>query len=195
MSANKDVAEEIYKKHMALASVDGRLFRKTVREEVMATTGCSPAAASTYYNNSKKSNPVIAGLGRAPAPKGLKKPGNKPDKAADEILDDDECFTVIELVKSEKGFTVGRCQSFELQGEASEKFDSKIEVWPNSIWFLIQGLGPNHGESFKLEQGEIEIKRHDPKCEVPCEESEAELKAEAAMEQFEEIEHDAEMAT
>lgn len=187
MSDTKTRAMEIFQEHIALAETDGRLFRKTMREQLMAETGCSGAAASTHYNNCKKAGPLIAGLGRAPTPKGLRKPGNKAGKTLAEIPDDDECFTVIELVKSEKGFTVGRCQSFELQGEASEKFDSKVEVWPNNIWFLIQGLGPNHGENFKLEQGEVEIKRYDPKKEVPCEVSTAELAVEGAMEEESEL--------
>ena len=51
MTTNKDTAVEIYAKHIALASTDGRLFRKTVMDEIMATCGCTLAAAPTFYNN------------------------------------------------------------------------------------------------------------------------------------------------
>jgi hypothetical protein len=52
-----------------------------------------------------------------------------------------------------------------MQGDASEKFDEKIEAWPTKSWVLIQGLGPNSGEIFRLEAGEKEIKRFAPKKE------------------------------
>ena len=158
----KERAVEIYNQHIELAKTDPRLFRKTVREQLMAETGCSGAAASTHYNNCKKAGPVIEGLGRAPVPKGVRKMGGKNGKPQEDLVDDDECFTVIELVKTETSFFVGRCQSFVLQGDASEKFDSKVEIWPESSWVMIQGLGPNHGDNYKLESGEHEIKRYDP---------------------------------
>lgn len=157
----KDRAIEIYTQHIALASTDGRLFRKTVMEQLKAETGCSQAAAATHYNTAKKAGPIIEGLGRAPVAKGVRKATGK-GKAAETLQDDDQCFTVIELTKQENGFTVGRCQSFLMQGDASEKFDSKVEAWPASNWVMIQGLGPNHGDTFKLGQGEKEIKRYSP---------------------------------
>ena len=159
MSA-KERAVEIYQQHIALATTDGRLFRKTVMDQLMAETGCSLAAAATHYNNAKKTAPV-EGLGRPAANKNVRKPGAGKGKAAVEIPDN-ECFTVLELVKQGNDVTVGRCQSFELQGDASETFDSKAEAWPNVTWVMIQGLGPNHGDTFKLEAGEKEIKRHEP---------------------------------
>jgi len=153
----KQRAVEIYTLHLALASTDGRLFRKTVMEQLKAETGCTQAAAATHYNNAKKQSAPIEGLGRAPVPKGIRKPGAKGKKQED-IQDDNECFTVIEL----RDGTVGRCQSFLLQGDASEKFDDKIVAWPQSSWVMIQGLGPNSGDTFKLDTGEKEIKRYEP---------------------------------
>lgn len=163
MSA-KERALEIYQQHIALASTDGRLFRKTVMEQLMAETGCSLAAAATHYNTAKKANPAIEGLGRAPAPKGLVKPGDAKGKtkAGPKIQDDDECFSVLELRKCGNEFEVGRCQSFLLQGDASEKFDDKVAAWPNTTWVLIQGLGPISGETYRLDSGEKEIKRYSP---------------------------------
>ena len=156
-SSNHVRALEIYNQHIALASTDGRLFRKTVREQLMAETGCSDAAASTYYNNCKKASAPVEGLGRAPVPKGLRKPGSAKVKDEEELQDDNDCFTVMELIEG----TVCRCVSFLLQGDASECFDTKIDLWPTSDWVMIQGLGPNSGDKFKLEAGEKEIKRYD----------------------------------
>lgn len=157
----KDRAVEIYKQHIALASTDGRLFRKTVMEQLKAETGCSQAAAATHYNNAKKAMPV-EGLGRAPVAPGVRKMGGAKAKKDEDLVPDNECFSVIELVNDGTGEVVGRCQSFILQGDASEKFDQKKEAWPNSTWVMIQGLGPNSGDNFKLEPGEKEIKRYAP---------------------------------
>lgn len=159
----KERAIEIYAQHLALASTDPRVFRKTVREQLMSETGCTSAAASTHYNNCKKAGPVIEGLGRVPVAKGVRKMAGKTGKQADVVIqDDNECFTVIELVKTESNFTVGRCQSFLMQGDASECFDSKTEAWPSMDWIMIQGLGPNHGDNFRIGEGEQEIKRYTP---------------------------------
>jgi len=149
----KDRALEIYNQHIALAATDGRLFRKTVMDQLQAETGCSLPAAATHYNTSKKSVPV-EGLGRALETKSARKAQNK-NKSQVQLQDDNECFTVIEL----RGGVVGRCQSFLLQGDASECFDSKIEAWPRSSWVMIKGLGPNSGDTFKLGIGEEEVKR------------------------------------
>lgn len=157
----KERAVEIYKQHIALASTDGRLFRKTVLEQLMAETGCSVAAAATHYNNAKKQIPVD-GLGRAPVPKGVRKMGGAKSKKDEDLVPDNECFTVLELVPSGSEYTVGRCQSFILQGDASEKFDQKVEAWPAAEWVMIQGLGPNAGDTYKLDAGEKEIKRYAP---------------------------------
>lgn len=159
----KQRAVEIYNHHIEIAKTDGRLFRKTVMDQLMAETGCSLAAAATHYNNAKKGSAPIEGLGRAPVPKGVRKMGNAKSKAGEELIPDEECFTVIELLQGEGGGeTVGRCQSFVLQGDASEKFDEKVGFWPNSVWVLIQGLGPNHGDNYKLDTGEKELKRYEP---------------------------------
>lgn len=159
---NKEVAAEIYKKHLPLAETDGRKFRKTVMDEIMATTGCSLAASATYYNNCKKEVPV-EGLGRPPVSKNLRKPSatKDDDDDADDIPESD-CFTVLELLKNNTEFSIGRCASFGHQGDASEVFDSKIMLWPKSNWVMITGMGPNPGDTFKLKAGEQEIKRHTP---------------------------------
>lgn len=160
MSA-KERAIEIYKQHIELASTDGRLFRQTVLNQLMKELGCSVSTAAAHYNNAKKLNPV-AGLGRDPVAKGVRKMGGAKAKKEADLVPDNECFSVIEIVNPGTNPTVGRCQSFIMQGDASEKFDEKAEAWPNSTWVMIQGLGPNSGETYRLEPDEKEIKRYAP---------------------------------
>jgi hypothetical protein len=156
MSA-KERAIELYAQHIALASTDGRLFRKTVMDELMAETGCSLAAAATHYNHAKKASPV-EGLGRAPVPAGVRKAVSKAKPNA--LQADNECFAVMELVQEGNDVTIGRSQTFLMRGDASETFDSKMVNWPNCSWVFIQGLGPNFGETYKLDTGEKEIARY-----------------------------------
>lgn len=158
----KQRAIELFNHHIKLAKTDGRLFRKTVLEQLMKETGCSVAAAATHYNTAKKMAAPIDGLGRAPVAPGVKKMGGSKQKMGDPEVDDNDCFSVLEIVKKDENFVVGRCQSFILQGDASEKFDEKVEAWPNCTWVMIQGLGPNSEDTFKLAPGEKEIKRYPP---------------------------------
>lgn len=143
MPTIKETTFEIYSKHLNLASTNSKIFRKTVINEVVTTTGCSEATASTNYNLIKKLYP-IEGVGRQIA---LKK--------KESIIDENNCFSVLEI----KNDIVGRCYSFLMQGDASEFFDEKIKN-TSSIWVLIKGLGPISGEPYKLEFNEIEIKRY-----------------------------------
>ena len=168
MATNKDTAHIIYAKHIALAATDGRLFRKTVMDEIMATCGCTLAASATFYNNCKKAAAPIEGLGRAPVAKGVRKPGANKAKGED-LQDEDECYTVVELLKHKDGSTVGRCRSYLLQGDASEEFDDRIKYQPSAVWIMIKGLGPNHGDNFKLGANEVEIKRYTPAVEAVVE--------------------------
>jgi hypothetical protein len=153
----KTRAVEIYNQHIGLASSDGRSFRKTVMDQLMQETGCTLAAAATHYNNAKKAAPV-EGLGRTPVPKGARKLSNK--SKPDSLQADEECFSVLELVPNGSDMEVGRCQAFLMQGDASECFDEKIEAWPTKQWVMINGLGPNSGDTFKLGAGEAIIKQY-----------------------------------
>lgn len=158
---NKDTADIIYAKHIALASTDGRLFRKTVMDEIQSTCNCTVAAAATFYNNSKKKAAPVEGLGRAPVSKNVRRPGANKGKP-EELQDEGDCFTVIELLKHNDGITVGRCRSHLLQGDASEEFDDRVQYKPRNEWVMIKGIGPNHGDNFKLGSTESEIKRYTP---------------------------------
>lgn len=161
MSNIKERALEIYNQHIALASTDGRLFRKTVLDQLQAETGCTLAGAATHYNNAKKASAPVEGLGRAPVSKNVRRPGANKGKP-EEPQDEDECFTVIELLKHNDGVTVGRCRSHLLQGDASEEFDDRVQWKPRNEWVMIKGIGPNHGDNFKLGSSEVEIKRYTP---------------------------------
>ena len=155
----KQRAIEIYNQHIDLAATDGRLFRKTVMNQLMVELGVTNASAATRYNQAKKACPSVDGLGRAAISKGVRRMISK--GKIEDVIPDDECFTVIEVVPSTDEDTlptVGRTHSHALQGEASEDFDEKIQQWPTSHWDMISGLGPNPGEQYKLEMGEKVIK-------------------------------------
>ena len=154
----KQRAIEIYGQHLPLAATNGRLFRKTVMDQLIAETGCSVAGAATHYNNCKKTAPV-EGLGRPQTPKGTRRVSTAKGKQQ-KVTPDNQCFTVIKVTKEGK---VGRTEAFGLQGDASETFDRKAATWPNKNWVMLQGLGPNPGDEFKLAEDEKEIKNH-----VPC---------------------------
>lgn len=155
----KSRAIKIYNSHIELATSNGRLFRKTVMQQLMAETGCSEPAAATHYNTAKKSSPV-EGLGRAAVAKGVRKITMGKGKPT-VVIPDAECYSVLELVPHNEGFVVGRCRSFDLQGDASESFDERCEGWSDARWVMIQGLGPNSGDTFRLEPEEKVIKRYD----------------------------------
>lgn len=129
----------------------------------MTEFNASIASAATHYNNCKKAVPV-EGLGRAPVPKGVRKPGSGKAKKDEDLQPDNECFAVIEVFKDG---TVGRTQTFLMQGDASEKYDEKVGYRPDIHWVMMQGLGPMSGDNFKLEAGEKIIKENNPyKIEV-----------------------------
>lgn len=156
----KERATEIYNQHIALASTDGKLFRKTVMDQIMAELGVSLASAATHYNNCKKAAPV-EGLGRPTGTRGARRVGPARTRTP-ELVPDNECFTVLELVEENGSLVVGRNQSFLLQGEASETFESRSAAWPRSHWRMIQGLGPNSGDTYTLDEGEKEIRKYEP---------------------------------
>ena len=148
MSDTKTKAIEIYLKHIALASQDGTLFRRTVREEMINTLGISGAAASTHYNTAKKLHPV-EGLGRATVTKGARKVTANKGKAQD--VDDSECYTVIEIVNGK----TGRTRSYLTNEEATKDWSRKCRMYPKSGWRVIKGLGPNPGDDYELGPDEV----------------------------------------
>jgi hypothetical protein len=159
----KERAVEIYAQHLALASTDGRSFRKTVMDQLMSETGCSLAAAATHYNNAKKAAPTVEGLGRAAVPKTVRKMPK--GKSEDPEVEDNECFTVLEVLIDGSSHTVGRTHSYEGLGLAKIKLGECLTRTPTATWYLIQGLGPNHGDTFKIAAGEKVLEQHSPKVE------------------------------
>jgi hypothetical protein len=160
MSNAKQRAIEIYQQHIALASTDGRLFRRTVLEQLEAETGCTRAAASTHYNNAKKGHAPIEGLGRPEVPETVRKMPK--GTAKQQEVSDEECYTVLELLPVESLVTVGRTHSFEGLGLARIKLKEMVARAPTRQWKLIQGLGPNSGDSYKLAADEKIIDEYSP---------------------------------
>ena len=162
--SNQTRAMEIFNQHLAMASVDGRTFRRTVREQIMAELGSSGSAASTYYNNCKKEHEEkvgeIPGLGRGHVAPGNRKvePAHSPKPMIDEEVPEELCFTVLEVDNLGE---VGRTQSFIFQEDAGECLKSRRVSWPKSTWVLVQGLGPNPGEIYKRING-TELGRYSP---------------------------------
>lgn len=156
MSDTKTRAIEIYLQHIALASTDGTLFRRTVMTQLKAELGVTQASAATHYNTAKKLHPV-EGLGRQGVTKGARRVTTTKAGKTTEIPDDNECFTVIEIVDGK----VGRTQGYLMQGDASEAFDSKVFNWPKSRWVMIRGLGPNPDDDYELSEGEEQIRCYD----------------------------------
>lgn len=66
MATAKERAVELYNQHIALATTDGRLFRKTVMDTLQTEFNCSVAAA-TEYNQLKGSHTRAAKIFSGPA--------------------------------------------------------------------------------------------------------------------------------
>lgn len=156
--STKETTIDIWNKHLTMATTDGHSFRRTVIDEIMSTLGCTRAAASTLYNNCKKTSPSVEGLGRTVKTSTM----TKTNKDKEQLLDDNECYTVIELLRHKDDMSVGRCRSYLFQGEASEDFDMRVNYRPTKTWVMIKGLGPISGDTYKLQTGEVEIKRYEP---------------------------------
>lgn len=167
MSSIKERAMEVYNEHLHLAAENGRLFRKTVMDQLQKEFNASLASVATHYNNCKKAAPPIEGLGRAAVPKTVRKMPK--GKTVEPEIEDDDCFTVLEVLIDGSSKTVGRTHSYEDLGLAKIKLSECLVRSPNVTWCLIQGLGPNHGDNFKLGAGEKMLEEHSPKvAEVPA---------------------------
>lgn len=161
MTTPKERALALFIEHIAVAPVNGTLFRTTIMNALKEEFGVSQASAATLYNNIKKSQPPIEGLGRTAVSANVRKPGSK-GNVGEALQPDEECFTVLELLTHKEGTTVGRCRSHLMQGDASEDFDERAAWAPLTTWIMIQGLGPITGDNYKLGVGEAEIKRYTP---------------------------------
>lgn len=155
----KTRARELWKEHQGIASSNPRLFRKTIMDTLIQEFGCSVASAATQYNNVKNESAPVDGLGRASTARTVRRAA--PGRTAEPEVDDDDCFSLVELIKKDSGLSVGRTRTFILQGDASESFDSAVTAYPNSSWVMLQGLGPMHGETYRLRGKEKEIRRYD----------------------------------
>ena len=164
--SNKQRSTEIFMQHIHLATTDGRLFRKTVLDQMIAEMGCSVASAATRYNDVFKairvtSPHLVEGLGRVKKTAAQVARNTPVDDEDDAELD--RVYSVVEVIARGGKQVVGRTQCFIMQGDASECFDSRVGGWPGSEWYLIQGMGPMHGDTYRLRPRETEIKHWAPK--------------------------------
>lgn len=153
---SEEYTKKLFQEHSALILTDPTLFRKRVIRFLKDRTGWERSDAVQEYERVlkqlKHSNyEFVAPLFDAAAAKRAQRTAKK------DMQPDDECYSVIEIMSDE---TVGRCQSFLTLQEAEEKYNSKVNLWPNSTWVLIGGLGPNSADRYRLEEGERELMRH-----------------------------------
>ena len=149
----KDRAQQLWQERVSTAAENLMGFRKGIIDTLVAEFGCSVATASTQYNAVKNRNPPVPGLGRQRAAAPAQQ---RPNEDEDE---DEPCYSVLELEPSGRHYRVARSRAFLLQGDASETYDIACQSYPNSVWVLIYGIGPLHGERYRLSSGEREIKR------------------------------------
>jgi len=159
VSSHRERAIEIYQQHQALLTTDRRLFRKTVMDQLQSELKISVASAATHYNSARQHfNPDTA----APADPTVRviRPGGTVRKKA-AIKPDDQCYAVMELTADGSGSTVvGRYRSFLERTPAENYYQTRMVTWPNSTWVLVNGLGPNSGDPYRLSAGERELRRY-----------------------------------
>lgn len=136
-------ALQLCQANQEMARLDPVGYRREVIIKLVEQFGISVSTAAVYFNQARKAlNPAAAPIkGKVPVTKLPK-------------IDENDCYSVIEVLDQGKHGVVGRTRSFMLQGDASEHYDSMLTRSPESRWVLIYGLGPIHGEHFKLSQGE-----------------------------------------
>ena len=161
----KTRAVELFNEHIALSTTDQTAFRRLVMNTLIAEFSLpdkpmSIAAAATHYNNAKKGAEAagtVSGLGRTVTkvidPDAVVATVGKIKKAGKAIVDDSACFTVIEVIDG----IVCRCRSYLDIGEARDDVYDRREFSSFERWKLIQGLGPNSGETYRLRDDEKEI--------------------------------------
>lgn len=156
---SEEYTKQLFHEHSELISSDPILFRKRVVRHLKERTGWERTDALQEYERVlkffKKENPeFVAPLFDAAAARKAEKTKKK------DLQPDDECYSILEILQES---IVGRCQSFLTEDEARDKFNKKCALWPNTMWVLIKGLGPNSGDKYKLEAGEIELQCYSKK--------------------------------
>lgn len=147
----KERALEIFKEHLHLIPTEGQtVFRKTVMTQIMAEFLTNLSSAATHYNNAKKTaenQNLITGVGR----------NNASKKNTDSSSEN--CYTVCEVIVNEATNTqvVNRTRSYFTEEEARAVRKQRMSRPSESVWKLIKGLGPNVGDTYKLDETEIEL--------------------------------------
>lgn len=149
----KTRASELFNIHLHLVANSQTEFRRTVMQSLISEgVVTTVAAAATHYNNAKKSAErigLVNGLGRTQGSASADRKSNSKDA----ILDDDKCFTVLETVDN----VVVRTESFVAELPARKKYTERLSGRNPAVWKLITGLGPNVGDTYKLQEGETEL--------------------------------------
>lgn len=155
----KTRAFDIFIENLELAKVDQSMFRRRVIETIMVEFSTpekqmSHAASAAQYNSAKKKaegQGQVAGLGRpAKDPSEVKHEKGDSSKL---LFDDCDCYTVLEIVDG----LVRRTGSFLDKGLALQKLAERRTAKIPTMWKLIQGLGPNVGDVYKLADNETEL--------------------------------------
>ena len=157
----KTRATELFMENLELSKTDQTAFRRKVMHTLIAEFSVdgrvmSIASAATLYNNAKKAAEqagLVQGLGRTKPKTACSTGSNKPCKRdKQDLVPDDQCYTVLELVDG----NVGRCRSFLSEEDAREHLRMRRSTTATE-WKLIQGLGPNSGDVYRLGIEEKEL--------------------------------------
>lgn len=162
MSDTGNMLQSLFFQHATLIVEDPTLFRKRVVKDLKSETGLDRKEALREYDRFlkefRKINPtMVEPLFRAAEEKRVVR------RTRSKLKPDNECFSIVEIFGNN---TVGRCQSFLTEEEARAKFETRALLYPHDQWVLIQGLGPNSEDSYRLGHGERELERNIPKIRI-----------------------------
>lgn len=156
MSSIRQRANELYQQHLHLRDSNYTLFRRTIMDQLQTEFDVSVASAATHFNTARQQAqpaPAVSGHRRIRQAR-----GSRPDRS---LKPDGECYSVMELVDDESGtFIVGRYRSFLDLESAQLHYQQRFTAWPAAVWVLVQGLGPNSGDPYRLDAGERELQRY-----------------------------------
>ncbi len=159
MPTTRERAIEIYQQHRALLDQDRRLFRKTVMDQLQSELGISLPSAATHYNTARQH--FSPATDTATTQTRVVRPGRGTGGRGTAVKPDNQCYAVIELVADDSGSTVvGRYRSFLDREPAEQTYQQRVIAWPQSNWVMIRGLGPNSGDPYRLDSGEVELRRY-----------------------------------
>jgi hypothetical protein len=144
-------AIELFNNNIPMIADNPTTFRRKVMQTLVAEYSISVAAAATYYNNAKKlavNSGLVTEFGRVQAAA-----ARDVDKFGNSILSESECYTVLELTND----IVTRTKSYLYEDDATTAYNKKLNSRFSGTWKLIKGMGPNVGDTYRLQDGEVEL--------------------------------------